>query len=154
MLFTDGDDTASHKATREETLELAKEGKAAVYSVYFRGEQGGIFSRPRMQAPTTPPLIPQSSGSGCGVMIGGFPGSGHAYLTDLADYSGGRVFDARGWADLGPAFAQIAQELASQYSIGYYSTNKKHDGKFRKIEVRVKKPGLAARTKKGYYAPK
>jgi Ca-activated chloride channel family protein len=154
VLFTDGDDTASHKATREETIELAKEGKAAVYSVYFRGDEGGIFSRPHIQAPTTPPFIPQSSGSGCGVMIGGFPVNGHAYLTDLADYSGGRVFDARGWADLGPAFEQIAEELASQYSIGYYSTNKKHDGKFRKIEVKVKKPGLTARTKKGYYAPK
>jgi Ca-activated chloride channel family protein len=161
VLFTDGDDTASHKATREETLELAKEGKAAVYTVYFQPSggilglgTGGGLPRRGGRAPTTPPFIPQSSGSGCGVMIGGFPVNGHGYLTDLADYSGGRVFDARKWADLGPAFEQIAEELASQYSIGYYSTNKKHDGKFRKIEVRVKKPGLTARTKKGYYAPK
>jgi VWFA-related protein len=154
VLFTDGDDTASHKATREETIELAKEGKAAIYSVFFRGSEGGMFSRPSQRIPTTPPIIPQNTGSGCGVSMGGFPVNGHAYLTDLADYSGGRVFDARGWADLGPAFEEIAKELASQYSIGYYSTNKKHDGKFRKVEVRVKQAGLTARTKKGYYAPK
>jgi hypothetical protein len=36
----------------------------------------------------------------------------------------------------------------------YYSTNKKHDGKFRKVEVKVGKPDLVARTKKGYYAKK
>jgi len=154
VLFTDGDDTASHKATREETLELAKENKAAVYSVFFRGDQGGMFSRPTSRIPTTPPIIPQNTGSGCGVSMGGFPVNGHGYLTDLADYTGGRVFDARGWADLGPAFEQIAKELSSQYSIGYYSTNKKHDGKFRKVTVIVKKSGLTARTKKGYYAPK
>jgi Ca-activated chloride channel family protein len=56
--------------------------------------------------------------------------------------------------DLSDAFAQVAKELASQYSIGYYSTNNKHDGKFRKVEVKVDKPGLTARTKKGYFAKK
>ena len=40
--------------------------------------------------------------------------------------------------DLGTAFEQIARELASQYSIGYYSTNRKRDGKFRKVEVRAR----------------
>ena len=60
------------------------------------------------------------------------------------------VFDALEMGDLSVAFEQIARELASQYSIGYYSSNAKQDGKFRKVEVRVRKPGLVARTKKGY----
>jgi VWFA-related protein len=52
------------------------------------------------------------------------------------------------------AFKEIAEELASQYSIGYYSTNPKHDGKFRKIEVKVNRPDFLARTKRGYSAKK
>ena len=52
------------------------------------------------------------------------------------------------------AFAQIAAELGVQYTITYEPTNTKRDGKWREIEVRVKKPGLAIRTRKGYNAPK
>jgi len=40
--------------------------------------------------------------------------------------------------------------LSSQYSIGYYSTNQKHDGKFRKVVVKLDKPNLVARTRAGY----
>jgi len=64
------------------------------------------------------------------------------------------VFDALAMQDLEPAFEHIARELASQYSIGYYSTNTRHDGKFRRVEVRMTKPGLVPRTRKGYYARK
>ncbi len=77
---------------------------------------------------------------------------GKEYLKKLAEYSGGLMFD--GNQDLSYAFAEIAKELGSQYSIGYYSSNKKHDGKFRKVEVKVNKPDLVARTKAGYIAPK
>jgi Ca-activated chloride channel family protein len=79
--------------------------------------------------------------------------AGRGYLNELAENSGGRVFDALRMQDLGPVFEQVARELASQYSIGYYPTNTKRDGKFRKVKVKVKKPDLVARTKKGYYAP-
>ena len=53
-------------------------------------------------------------------------------------------------SDLEYAFAEIARELASQYSIGYYSTDERRDGKFRKVQVKLTKPDLVARTKKGY----
>jgi Ca-activated chloride channel family protein len=79
---------------------------------------------------------------------------GRDYLNKLAENSGGKVFDALQMDDLAPAFEQIAKELASQYSIGYYSTNPKRDGKFRKVEVKLAKPDLVARTKKGYTAKK
>ena len=91
-------------------------------------------------------------------MTGG-PGSssweyaaGRDYLDKLSENSGGLVFDGRN--DLRYTFAQVAKELASQYSIGYYSSDSKRDGKFRKVEVEVDKPGLIARTKKGYYPRK
>lgn len=62
------------------------------------------------------------------------------------------LFD--GMTNLNHAFSEVARELASQYSIGYYSKDNRHDGKFRKIEVKLKKPELVARTKKGYFAKK
>jgi VWFA-related protein len=55
--------------------------------------------------------------------------------------------------DLNGVYAQIADELASQYTIGYTSKNPRRDGAWRRIDVRVTRPNTAARTKRGYYAP-
>jgi VWFA-related protein len=77
---------------------------------------------------------------------------GRAYLASLAEYSGGLVLDGK--ANLNSAFAQIAEELASEYSIGYYSSDTRHDGKLRKIQIKLSRPGLVARTKPGYYTKK
>jgi Ca-activated chloride channel family protein len=161
VLFTDGEDTASQKASQKETVELAKETRATIYTVYFQPDSSsgiginvGGYPHPS-RIPTTPPIIPPSGGSGGGGCGGlGIPTGGHPYLQELADYTGGKVFDAHRFEDLGPAFDEVAKELASQYSIGYYSTNNKRDGKFRRVQVKVKRQGLAVRTKKGYYAPK
>jgi VWFA-related protein len=158
VLFTDGVDTRSGKASRKETVELAKETRATIYCVYYDTEMDQ-YRRSRRAlggypVPQLPPVI-----IGPSPPVYGGPGStsseyaaGRQYLAELAEFSGGLVFD--GMEDLSVAFAEVAKELASQYSIGYYSTNKKHDGKFRKVEVKVGKPGLVARTKKGYYAKK
>jgi VWFA-related protein len=167
VLFTDGVDTRSRKASEKETLDLARESYATVYSVYFdtemdqyRSRRGGGTTVGGIPLPGSPPVVGYPPGGG------GYPGvygpgstrseymQGHNYLTKLAEYSGGIVVDANGVEDLGSAFDSIAKELASQYSIGYYSSNQKHDGKFRKVEVKVNKAGLVARTKKGYFAKK
>jgi hypothetical protein len=42
--------------------------------------------------------------------------------------------------------------MRSQYALGYVKTNRAHDGAFRKLQVRVHKPGLRVRTRKGYFA--
>jgi Ca-activated chloride channel family protein len=73
-------------------------------------------------------------------------------MQQLADASGGRLFPAKSIRDLAPVYAQVAEELRSVYSIGYYPQNQKFDGKYRRIEVRVKRPGLTLRTRPGYYA--
>ena len=70
--------------------------------------------------------------------------AGRSYLGELAENSGGKVFDALRMKNLGPSLEQVARELASQYSIGYYPANTKQDGKFRKVTVKVKKPDLVA----------
>jgi Ca-activated chloride channel family protein len=74
----------------------------------------------------------------------------------LAKASGGRNFLAASLQDARAAFARVAIEIGTQYSLGYYPTNKARDGKFRTIRVEVQgasgKPQVRAR--EGYYAPK
>jgi len=76
---------------------------------------------------------------------------GIAALHHLAEQTGGADFDAL-HTDLSQDFAQINAELRSLYSIGYYSTNKRHDNTFRKIVIETRSPGLTVRAKAGYYA--
>ncbi|HYE76113.1 MAG TPA: VWA domain-containing protein, partial [Blastocatellia bacterium] len=56
--------------------------------------------------------------------------------------------------NLESTYTQIAAELRTQYSIGYYSTNEKRDGKWRILKVEIKRPGLEITAKPGYRAPK
>ena len=56
--------------------------------------------------------------------------------------------------ELEVAFDSLAEQLRTQYVLGFYSTNEKRDGSFRKLSARIKKPGYAARARTGYYAPK
>jgi Ca-activated chloride channel homolog len=56
--------------------------------------------------------------------------------------------------ELDSAFADLAEQLRTQYVLGFYSTNEKRDGSFRKLSVRIRKPGYHARARTGYYAPK
>jgi Ca-activated chloride channel family protein len=52
------------------------------------------------------------------------------------------------------SFASIAEELGHQYTIGYRPTNHAHDGKWRTVQIKLSKPDVTVRTRKGYRAPK
>lgn len=80
--------------------------------------------------------------------------TGAAVLQNLAEKSGGRYIDTPGGLELRESFAAIAEELGHQYTISYRPTNRARDGKWRKIEVKLAKPGVTVRTRKGYRAPK
>ena len=92
-------------------------------------------------------------------------GAERALLT-LTQDTGGEVYtpslptldqkqeDATGLKQLDEAFNKLADELRTQYILGFYSTNETRDGRFRKLEVKIKKPGYATRARAGYYAPK
>jgi Ca-activated chloride channel homolog len=74
-------------------------------------------------------------------------------LQQLAESTGGLAFFPDVVKDLDPTYEKIAAEIRGQYTIGYLSTNAKTDGTWRKVEIRVKRPGLKVRTRPGYYAP-
>ena len=73
-------------------------------------------------------------------------------LREMANQTGGRVYPVKSLEQLEPAYSQIAAELRTQYSMSYYPTNEKHNGKWRTLRVRVNRPGFVARTRPGYRA--
>ncbi len=72
----------------------------------------------------------------------------------LTDETGGRTIVVRGEKNLEQAFDQISDELRSQYTIGYYSTNSARDGSYRKVKVDTTHKDVDVLTRRGYYAPK
>jgi Ca-activated chloride channel family protein len=74
-------------------------------------------------------------------------------LRSLTQTTGGRVFFVDSPAQLPAIYNQIADELASQYTIGYTSRNTSRDGAWRQISIKVDEPGVVARTRAGYFGP-
>lgn len=76
-------------------------------------------------------------------------------MGELARDSGGKTFNAADLRDARAAFAQVASDIGKQYSLGYYSTNKTRDGRFRSIKVEVRGlQGAQVSAREGYQAPK
>jgi VWFA-related protein len=72
----------------------------------------------------------------------------------LSDETGGRTIEVSSEKRLNEAFDQISEELRSQYTVGYYPTNTRKDGYFRKVKVETGNKDYKVLTRKGYYAPK
>ena len=79
--------------------------------------------------------------------------SGASVARKMADETGGREVEVRNEKNLEAAFSLISEELRSQYVLGYYPTNVKRDGAFRKIKVEVTRSDSKILARKGYYAP-
>jgi Ca-activated chloride channel homolog len=124
IVFSDGEDTSS-LVSFEEVLDLAKRSETSIYTIALRGTETNTR---------------------------GFR-EAEFIMRQLAQETGGRAFFPSKIEDLNGVYSQIADELASQYTIGYTSKNPKNDGAFRRIVVQVARPGLTPRTKRGYYAP-
>jgi Ca-activated chloride channel homolog len=77
-------------------------------------------------------------------------------MNDLARTSGARNFEAADLQQARAAFARVAADIGTQYSLGYYPTNKSRDGKYRKIRVEVVgvKDKDEVHAREGYYAPR
>jgi Ca-activated chloride channel family protein len=124
IVLSDGDDTSS-VIEYEDVLDLAKRSETAIYAIGLRQPESGR---------------------------GKFK-EAEFVLRQLSQETGGRVFFPSSVAELPKIYEQISEELASQYSIGYSSKNPLKNGAWRRIEVRINKPGLTARTRRGYYGP-
>ncbi len=127
IVLSDGEDTSS-LLPFEEVLDLAKRSETAIYSIGLRAGEG--------PATTTR----------------GFK-EAEFVLRQFSQETGGRAFFPNQIADLNNVYGQIADELSSQYIVGYTSRNPKRDGAWRRVIVRVNRPNVAARTKLGYFAP-
>jgi VWFA-related protein len=73
-------------------------------------------------------------------------------LRSLSEETGG--FAAVNQNDFSGAFAKVVKDNSSYYVLGYYPKNEKRDGRFRRIEVKLKRPGLEVRSRRGYTAPR
>jgi len=76
-------------------------------------------------------------------------------MNSLAKASGGKVFPVNDLSEARSAFKSVADEIGTKYSLGYYSSNEKRDGTYRKIKVDVKglPLGTQVRAREGYTAP-
>jgi len=136
VLLSDGYDTVG-EVDEEEVLEAAKKANVKVYCI-------GIFES-RFEPPT--PMRPFRRGMENKQI-------GEIILKSFSDWTGGEAYFPNSLGELDNIYMRIAQELRQQYSLGYSPSNQKRDGKWREIEVKLKKKNLKSRTKKGYYAPK
>jgi VWFA-related protein len=75
-------------------------------------------------------------------------------LRALAEGTGARAFLDRPIGDLTYEYGAIVEELSQQYTLGYMSTNSLPDGAFRQVQVTILEPGVEARTRAGYFAPR
>jgi Ca-activated chloride channel homolog len=124
IVFSDGEDTSS-LVSFDEVLDLAKRSETAIYTIALRGAD---------------------------TQTRGFR-EAEFVMRQLAQETGGRSFFPAKIDDLNGVYSAIADELASQYTLGYTSKNSKRDGAWRRLVVQVSKPNATPRTKKGYYAP-
>jgi VWFA-related protein len=175
VLFTDGVDTTSRRASYESTIQDVEESDGLFYTIRYdtSGDMGnGGWSGGGVTFP------PQGNmGNIIGIILGGgnFPqgggrrggggggwgrgrggggrgdyATGKAYLEALAQNSGGREFEAGTLQNLDAAFSGIAEELRRQYSIGYYPEIVGQAGDRKQIRIRVMKPNVVVRAKNSY----
>ncbi len=126
IALTDAEDTGS-KLKVQDAIEAAQRSDSVVHVLLI--SDVGFYYRQMM----------------------GYGGSGVA--KKMADETGGRVIEVHNNKSLEQAFDELSDELRQQYVLGYYPTNAKRDGAFRKIKIEINRPDLKILARRGYYAP-
>ncbi len=167
VLFTDGVDTSSRSANDFNNLSDALELDALVYPIQYDtfAEVQAMKNKPVVVPPTQKSPIPSQTKSPFPFPTGGAGGVGtmdtkgtsaeeyrkaDEYLNDLANRTGGRIYQASTTAHLMQAFSSIAADLREYYSLGYYPKEEAKTGKKRKIKIRVNQTGAVVRARDGY----
>jgi VWFA-related protein len=156
VLFTDGVDTTSHRASYDSTIRLAEESDAPIYSVDY--DTSGLGGGMGQGIP-----IPGGRGTILGLPIPtpGIPGTtggssprdyrrAVAYLHALSNATGGRFYSGDSMFGIAQAFTWIAEELGRQYSLGYYPSKAGKDGERRQIKVKVTESDLVVKARDSY----
>lgn len=151
VLFTDGVDTTSERASYESTLRDAEEADALIYPVQYDTLEDVAWPLPRRPSIIIgwPFPLPWPAPGGSGTSRADYE-RGTRYLTELARRTGARKYDADSTSSLERAFALIAEELRRQYSLGYYPKNPPREGERRRIAVRVNRPNMVVRARDSY----
>jgi len=125
LVFTDGDDTSS-RIGQGTVIDRARAEEVMIYAV---GLESNYIGGPNGQRVRTRP---------------------DAGLRKVADETGGGYFELKKSSELAPTFTKVAQELHSQYVIGFAPTLL--DNKVHKLAVKMKQPGMTARARRSYLA--
>jgi VWFA-related protein len=152
VLFTDGVDTSSIRASFESTVRDAEESDALIFPIYYNTflSNRGIGTGGVMSTPPTLGIPFPGGGQTRGTSSAEYT-RGRAYLNELASATGGRVFRPDSTpGGLTAAFEGIAEELRRQYSIGYYPETAGEVGQRKQIKVRVNRPKLVIRSRDSY----
>ena len=126
VVLSDGEDTSS-LVSDDQVLELARKGNVTIFAISLRPPRTSTFDT---EAPDRAAF----------------------FLTALARETGGRSYFPAGLAQIDGVYDRIADELRTQYALGYVSSNPMRDGKWRRIAIETAQGNLMLRHKQGYYA--
>jgi VWFA-related protein len=143
VVLTDGEDESMFGSeptgfSFQQMLDHAAESDVTVYPIYFSGADTGralnmVFGGPQRDWNSDRRTQARKQ------------------MQAVADQTGGEVINAQAEENLAAAYARVAEELHTLYSLAYSPDKLKHDGSFRKISVSVSREGALAKTRKGYY---
>jgi Ca-activated chloride channel homolog len=179
ILFSDGEDTTSSKASYDDAINIVTESDVLVYGLRYASDGGGnirVNPWPRSPIPNIPfpfpwPFPRRRRGPFAGSNLTTQPNvanfaasttqqwprrggrGGGDFMAEIAAAGGGPVFDAQTVGDMRGLANKIAEELRHVYQISYYPTNSLLNGGYRTIRIRVKnRDDIAVRHRKGYNA--
>lgn len=132
LLISDGCDSSSQKASLDSVMKKALGAGVTVYTI-------DLVDNNMMMGNAKEVLLLRR---------------GRKEMQDFAEQTGGRYIHSPQGDKLEEGFTNIVDELRNQYTLAYYPTNQKRDGRWRKLSVATARQGLSTRSRRGYYAPK
>jgi len=158
IVLSDGDDRGSKKSLAS-AIESAQRADTIIYAIYFKGQEGGGGNRGGFPGGGFPGGMGGRRGGGGG---GGYPGGGQRgggssvdgkkVLQRMADETGGRLFEVKGKETVTTIYSQIAEELRSQYRLGYSPDAANAAEGYHQVTVTVpKEKNDHIQTRDGYY---
>lgn len=167
VLFTDGVDTTSRRASNMGNIQDILESDVLIYPIQYDtfNDVQAMKNKPVIggQPPISNPIPSKNPGglpfpipttgigtpSGQGTTAEDYRKAGE-YLNELANRTSGRIYQAQTTVNLAQAFSNIANELRSFYSLGYYPKAELKPGERRKIKVSVKRDGVSVQARSFY----